>query len=50
MGKEITDSSRLEFPEKFSANNEGNTSGPFNRGGIADFFLLKTLMAVYQKP
>ena len=41
-GKETPESSRLEFKEKFSANNfalsdaEGNTSGPLNRGGIAD--------------
>ena len=41
-GKEIPESSRLEFLEKFSANNfalsdaEDNTSGPLNRGGIAD--------------
>ena len=42
-GKEIPESSRLEFLEKFSANNfalsdaEENTSGPLNRGGIADY-------------
>ena len=42
MGKEIPESSRLEFLEKFFANNfalsdaEDNTSGPLNRGGIAD--------------
>ena len=41
-GKEIPQSSRLEFIEKFSANNfalsdaEQNTSQLFNRGGIAD--------------
>ena len=41
-GKEIPESSRLKFLEKFSANNfalsdaEDNTSGPLNRGGIAD--------------
>ena len=41
-GKEIPESSRLEFLEKFSAINfalsdaEENTSGPLNRGGIAD--------------
>ena len=40
--KEIPDSSRLEFLEKFLANNfalsdaEDSTSGPLNRGGIAD--------------
>ena len=48
-GKEIPESSRLEFIEKFSANNfalsdaEQNTSGPFNRGGRADLPLLKTI-------
>ena len=41
-GKEIPESSRLEFLQKFSANNfalsdgEDNTSGPLKRGGIAD--------------
>ena len=41
-GKEIPESSRLEFLEKFSANNfalsdaEDNTSGQLNRRGIAD--------------
>ena len=41
-GKEIPESSRLEFLEKFSANSfalsdaEGNTSEPLNIGGIAD--------------
>ena len=41
-GKEIPESSRLEFSENFSANSfslseaEDNTSGPLNRGGIAD--------------
>ena len=41
-GKEIPESSRLEFLEKFLANNfalsdaEDNTSRPLNRGGIAD--------------
>ena len=48
-GKEIPESSRLELSEKFSANNfalsdvEDNTSGPLNRGGIADLPFLKTL-------
>ena len=51
--KEIPESSRLEFLEKFSANNfalsdaEDNTSGPFNRGGIADLPLLRTLLAIH---
>ena len=50
--KEIPESSRLE---KFSANNfalsdaENNTSGPLNRGGIADLPLLRTLLAIGQK-
>ena len=40
--KDILESSRLEFLEKFSANNfalsdaEANTSGTLNRGGVAD--------------
>ena len=54
-GKEIPKSSRLEFLEKFSANNfalsdaEDNTSGPLNRGGIPDLPLLRTLLAICQK-
>ena len=54
-GKETPASSRLEFLEKFSANNfalsdaEDNTSGPLNRGGIADLPLLRTLLAIRQK-
>ena len=54
-GKKIPESSRLEFLEKFSANNfalsdaEDNTSGPLNRGGIADLPLLRTLLAIRQK-
>ena len=54
-GKEIPESSRLEFLEKFSANNftlsdaEDNTSGWLNRGGIADLPLLRTLYAICQK-
>ena len=48
-------SSRLEFIEKFSANNfalsdaEDNTYGQLNGGGIADLPLLRTLLAIYQK-
>ena len=47
-GKEIPESSRLEFLEKFSANNfalsdaEDNISEPLNRGGIKDLNLFKT--------
>ena len=54
-GKEIPESSRLEFLEKFSANNfalsgaEDNTSWSLNRGGIADLPLLRTLLAICQK-
>ena len=50
-----TGASRLEFTEKFSANNfalsdvEDNTSGRLNRGGIADLSLLRTLLAIRQK-
>ena len=54
-GKEIPDSARLEFLEKFLANNfalsdaEDSTSGLLNRGGIADLPLLRTLLAIRQK-
>ena len=54
-GKEVPKSSRLEFLEKFSVNNfalsdaEDNTSGPLNRGDIADLPLLRTLLAICQK-
>ena len=54
-GKETPESSRLEFKEKFSANNfalsdaEDKTSGPLNRGDIADLPLLRTLLAIRQK-
>ena len=53
--KEIAESSRLEFLEKFSANNfalsdaEDNTSRPLNRGGVADLPLLRTQLAIRQK-
>ena len=55
-GNEISESSKLEFLEKFSANNfalsdaEDNTSDPLNRGGIADLHLLGALLAILQKP
>ena len=48
---EIPESSRLEFLEKFSANNfalsdaEDNTSRPLNRGGITYLPLLRTLFS-----
>ena len=54
-GKEMPQSSILEFLEKFSANNfalshaEDSTSGLLNRGGIADLPLLRTLLAIRQK-
>ena len=53
-GKEIPESSRLEFLEKFSANNfalsdaEDDTSGPLNRGGIGDLSMVRTLLAIHQ--
>ena len=53
--KEILKSPRLEFLEKFLANNfalseaEDNISGPLNRGGIADLPLLRTLLEIRQK-
>ena len=55
IGQAIPESSILEFLEKFLANNfalsdaEDNTSGPLNRGGIADLPLLRTLLAIRQK-
>ena len=50
-GKELPESSRLEFSEKFLANNFAlsdaeETSGSLNRGGIADLTLLRTLLAL----
>ena len=51
--REIPEPSRLEFLEKFSANNfalsdaEDNTSGSLNRGGIADLPLLRTLLPIH---
>ena len=54
-GQEIPEPSRLEFLEKFSANNfalldaEDNTYGLLNRGGMADLPLLRTLLAIHQK-
>ena len=54
-GKEISESSRLEFLEKFSANNfalsdaKDINSGPLNRGGIVDLPLFRTLLAIRQK-
>ena len=54
-GKEIPESSRLEFKEKFSANSfalsdaENNTCGPLNRGGIADLPFLRTLIKQFAR-
>ena len=54
-GKETLESSRLQFLEKFLANNfalldeEGNLSGLLNRVDIADLPLLRTLLAIRQK-
>ena len=54
-GKEVLESSRLEFLDKFWANNfalsdaEDSTSRLLNRGGIADLPLLRTLLAIRQK-
>ena len=55
-GKEILESSRLMFLEKFSANNfplsdaEDNTSGLLNRRVIVNLPLLRTLLAIHQSP
>ena len=55
-GKEIPESSRFEFLEKFLANNftlsdaEGKTSGPLIRERIADLPLLSTLFTIRQGP
>ena len=54
-GKKMPESSRLQFLEKFSANNFAlsdagdDTSELLNRGGIADLPLLRTLLANRQK-
>ena len=54
--KEILESLRLAFLEKFLKNNfalsdaECNTSGWLNGGGIADLPLLRTLLAIRQTP
>ena len=45
-GKDIPEFSRLEFLENFALSDaEDNTSGPLNRGGIADLPLLRTKFA-----
>ena len=54
-GKEIPESSKLEFLKKFSAINfalsdaKDNTSRPLTGGGIVDLPLLRTLLAICQK-
>ena len=56
VGKDIPEQSRLEFLEKLSANNialsnvEPDTSVPLNKADIADLALLRTLLAICQKP
>ena len=53
-GKEIPDSSRLEFLKTFSANDfalsdtEDNTSSPLNRGDKANLLSARTLLAIHQ--
>ena len=53
--KEIPESSRFEFFEQFLTNKftllnaENNTSGPLNRGSIADLPLLRRLLTICQK-
>ena len=54
-GKEIPESSKLEFLEKFLINNfvllnaEDSTSGLFYRGGIVDLPLLRPLIEIHTK-
>ena len=54
-GKEIPESSRLEFFEKFLGNDfavsgaEDNTSELLNRGGIAAIPLMRTLLVIREK-
>ena len=53
-GKEVPESSRLEFLEKLLADNfawssaEDDTSRPSNRSGIADSILLRIFLSIYQ--
>ena len=55
IGQEVPNPSRLEFLEKFLANNftlsdaEDNHSESFNRECITDLSLLKTLLVILQK-
>ena len=54
-GKDIPESSRLEFLEKILAHNfplsdpEDNTLSPLNPGIVADLPLLRKLLAICQK-
>ena len=54
-GNKIAELLRLGFLEKFLANNfvlpdaEDNTSSLLNRGGMADFPVLRTQLAICQK-
>ena len=54
-GKEIPESSRFEFSEKFLANNFAlsdavdNTAGLLKRGDITDLPVVRTLLAIRQK-
>ena len=54
-GKDIPESSRLEFVEMFSAKHfalpdpEDNTSWPLKRGGLADLPFLRKLLVIRQK-
>ena len=53
--KEMPESARLEFLEKFSAkifalpDAEDSTSESLRRGGIVDFPLLRTILSIRQK-
>ena len=52
IGKDIPESSKLEFLENFLVNNfalsdaEDNTSGTLNIGSIAELSLLRTLLVI----
>ena len=54
-GKDVPESSRLEFSEKFLANNfawseaENSTSGPLKRGGITDLPLVENTISKWPK-
>ena len=54
-GKEMPQSSRLEFVERFLANNfalsiaESNTPGSLNRRALVELPLLRRLLAIRQK-